>query len=94
MADQYQRDIQSYFHQRKLFRYLVVTFPKTIATLTTGVVVALSYFTYDLIRKDSSRAHATTEALHLYDGKTRQSKRIVIYNSTDQPTSSSSSTRD
>jgi hypothetical protein len=89
MSDQYQRDIQAYFHQRKLFRYIFVTFPKTIATVTLGVVAGLSYATYQLIEEGNLQNVATHEAMHLSDGKTRRSKQMVIYSSSNNSESNS-----
>ena len=77
------KEFQKYFHQKKLFRYILFTYPKTITLVSLFAIGLLTYECIEVTKDNRNYSISTIEAIHSNDSSTKVSKfkNFVIYDS-------------
>jgi hypothetical protein len=77
--DRFVNDCKRYFHERKLFRWFVFTYPKTTILITTGLISGYIYGGSVITKEMKNQSRELNNAFHAENNQTKRSNNILIY---------------
>ena len=81
--DKFVADFKRYFHERKLIRWLLFTYPKSSALFATSLLSIYIYAGLRVHRATKKEKNSIEYSVHQTDSSIRRTKKILIYNAAE-----------
>ena len=73
------KNFRKYFREKKTIRWLLFTYPKSVATSSLAIALSFVYFILVKTKESQLKVSANTNALHANDNVSIRSPHMLIY---------------
>ena len=80
--NQFLEDLKENFHRKRLFRWLIFTYPKTATALGLGLTSWFIYVGAKEVNEASEFQLSFNETIHSKSNQTKRNNKIVVYDGT------------
>ena len=79
MPDQFLNNFRKNFREKKLFRWLIVNYPKSIVAFGGLAIGYYAFILYGVTRNNQKENFAKFDAVHANDNVNRRNNQFLIY---------------